>query len=229
MAACLVSVHAEPKDDVAAAIKKLGEAENYSWKSTVSMAGSDRAMTTSGKATGDGWMHLEIPGRDDSTMEAVMKGEKGAIKRQDGWQTLDEADASAESGGDGQRRRGFAGGMLRRYKAPVALAEEILAITEGLAESEGALAGTLSADGVKEMMTWRRRGGEDANAPSNTSGNVKFWMKDGVLSKIEYRMKGSVSFNGETRDIERTTVIEISDVGATDVAIPDDVKAKLAS
>ncbi len=63
---------------------------------------------------------------------------------------------------------------------------------------------------------------------SGAKGSVKFWVKDGVLSKYEVKVQGKVSFNGNDRDIDRTTKIEIKDVGTTQIEVPDDAKQKLS-
>jgi hypothetical protein len=57
---------------------------------------------------------------------------------------------------------------------------------------------------------------------------VKFWIQDGVLTKYEFKVTGKVNFNGNDRDVDRTTTVEIKDVGATKVEVPDDAKKKLA-
>jgi hypothetical protein len=56
---------------------------------------------------------------------------------------------------------------------------------------------------------------------------VKLWVKDGLLSKYEVKVQGKVSFNGNDRDVDRTTTIEIKDIGSTKVQVPDDAKKKL--
>ena len=57
---------------------------------------------------------------------------------------------------------------------------------------------------------------------------MKFWIKDGVLSKYEYKVQGKVSFNGNDRDVDRTTTTEIKDIGTTKVEVSDEAKKKLS-
>src|SRR5687767_5231333 len=91
-------IAAEAKDEVTSAAKKLASADGYSWKSTSESAGGGggggggrgRMGPTEGKASKDGTVLLSMT-RGDSTTEAVIKGQKGAIKTQDGWQSLSEA------------------------------------------------------------------------------------------------------------------------------------------
>jgi hypothetical protein len=53
-------------------------------------------------------------------------------------------------------------------------------------------------------------------------------VKDGQLAKYEYHVQGNMSFNGQDREINRTTTVEIKDVGSTKVEIPAEAKAKMS-
>jgi hypothetical protein len=50
---------------------------------------------------------------------------------------------------------------------------------------------------------------------------------NGVLSKYQYNLQGGIDFNGNSFDINRTTTVVISDVGATKVEVPDEAKQKI--
>lgn len=63
---------------------------------------------------------------------------------------------------------------------------------------------------------------------SGAKSSVKFWIKDGVLAKYELKVKGKVSFNGNDREVDRTTTVEIKDIGTTKVAVPEDAKKKMS-
>jgi len=77
-------------------------------------------------------------------------------------------------------------------------------------------------------LTFRRRGnGGDGPTVTNAKGSVKFWVKDGKLVKYQYHVQGTVNFNGDDRDIDRTTTVEIKDVNTTKIVVADDVKKKL--
>ena len=126
----------------------------------------------------------------------------------------------------------FAARAVRNFKSPAAQAEELAGQTKELAKADDVYAGALTEVGAKALMSFGRRGGANATPPeiSNAKGSVKFWMnKDGVLSKMEYNVQGSISFNGNDRDINRTTTIEIKDVGSTKIEVPAEAKAKMAS
>jgi len=42
-------------------------------------------------------------------------------------------------------------------------------------------------------------------------------------------LQGSVSFNGNDFDVDRTTTVEIKDVGSTKVTVPDAAAKKMSS
>ena len=89
LAGSLVAANAAPKDDVTAAAKKLADKDNYAWKQKTENAGGGGfgGGTSEGKTEKDGYLWLSMTMRDN-TIEAVKKGDKGAIKTADGWQSL---------------------------------------------------------------------------------------------------------------------------------------------
>lgn len=224
-----------PKDEVQNAAKKLADASGYSWKQTTENAGGGgggggggrfRPGPTEGQTEKDGFTLLKLT-RGDNTVEVVLKGGKGAIKTEDGWKSLEEA---AQDDGGGQPNPGrFMAMMMRNFKAPATQAEELAGKVKELSKSEDAYSGDLTEEGAKSMLMFGRRGGGNGNGPeiSNAKGSAKFWTKDGVLSKYEYHVQGTVSFNGNDRDIDRTTTVEIKEIGSTKVDVPEDAKKKL--
>ena len=62
----------------------------------------------------------------------------------------------------------------------------------------------------------------------DAKGSAKFWIKDGVLAKYEFKVTGSMNFNGNDIDVDRTTTVEIKDVGSTKVEVPEGAKKKLS-
>jgi hypothetical protein len=63
---------------------------------------------------------------------------------------------------------------------------------------------------------------------ANAKGSVKIWVKDGVISKYEFKVSGTVTMGGNDRDVDSTTTVEVKDVGATKITLPDDAKSKLS-
>jgi hypothetical protein len=98
-----------------------------------------------------------------------------------------------------------------------------------LGKSDGdAYAAALPEETAKELLTFGGRRGAGANAPTvnNAKGNVKVWLKDGQLVKLQLQLQGSINFQGQDRDIDRTTTTEFKDVGTTKIDAPAEAKAK---
>ena len=216
----------EPKETVVSAAKKLGDAENYSWKQTSENAGGGGfgAGTSEGKTQKGGYTWLSMSMRDN-TIEAVKKGDKGAIKGEDGWRSLSDASSGDRGPGTFMARR------LQNFKAPAAQAEELAGKVKDLKGENGVYSGELTEEGAKSMMMFGGRrggGGGGGNGPeiSGAKGSVKFWVKDGMLTKYESKVKGSISFNGNDRDIDRTTTVEIKDIGSTKLDVPAEAQKK---
>jgi hypothetical protein len=218
---------ADNNNDIKAAAEKLGK--NYSWRTTVAApeaggGGRFRPGPTEGKSD-DGTLMLSMT-RGDNTTEAVIKGDKTVVKVEGEWKTLEDLAQ------DGQGPGRFIGFILRGYKAPAADAPDIAARTKELKKEGDVYSGELTDEGAKSLLMFRggRGGGGQGNAPTpgKASGSVKFWVKDGKLSKYEYKVSGTITFNGEDRDIDRTTTVEIKEVGSTKINIPDEAKKKLS-
>ena len=125
LAGSLLAADSSPKDDVTAAAKKLGEATNYSWKTTVVVPEGSRFRPgpSEGKTEKEGFTHLTLSFGDNTT-QAVLKGDKAAIRNQEGgWQSLADLD-NAEGPGR------FAGRMMRSFKTPAVQAAELAAGTD---------------------------------------------------------------------------------------------------
>jgi len=213
-------LYAAEADDVKAAAKKLAD-KSYSWKTTVEVPENSgfRPGPTEGQTEKDGYTKLSLSMRDNST-EAYLKGDKGAAKVEGEWQSLSDMEGDQGPGG-------FLGRYLRNFKAPAAQAEDIAGKTKDLKKDGDAYAGDLTEEGAKSLMLFGRRGGGGPSV-SKASGNVKFWLKDGELTKYQYKVQGTVNFNGDDRDVERTTTVQIKDVGNTKVEVPDEAKKKIS-
>jgi hypothetical protein len=232
IASCAGIVRAAGQDDVQAAFQKLADSPNYSWKTTVE--GGFGAGVTTGKTQKDGLTTLSIA-RGDNTTEVVIQGDKAAIKTADGWKSAAEMAAAGGGGGNGGPTPGrFMGMMVRNFKTPVAMAQDVLGKLQNLQQADGVYTADLSEEAAKAALTFRRPGGANAGgAPaaevSNAKASVKVWIKDGAVSKVENHVTGTVSFNGNDRDVDRTSTTEFSDVGSTTITVPDEAKAKLAA
>lgn len=221
-----------PQDDVKAAAQKLSDAASYSWKSTTENGGNNNNRgggPQEGKTEKDGYTMITMT-RGDNTIVVLRKGDKVAIKNADGeWKTPEELASDNNGGGGGGRNRGFAGQAGRVL--PAKAAEDLAADTTSLTTTPEGFSGQLTEDGAKKAMMFggRRGGNANGNGPeiSNAKGDVKFMVKDGMLTGYELHVTGTISFNGNDRDIDRTTTVQFSDVGSTKVDAPDDAKKKI--
>jgi len=213
----------DPKDAVTSAAKKLGQADNYSWKQTAENAGGGGfgGGASEGKTQKGGYTWLSMTMRDN-TVEAVKKGDKGAIKGENGWRSLAEASEGDRGPGTFMARR------LQNFKTPAAQAEELAGKVKDLKHDGDTYAGELTEEGAKSLLTLGGRGRAGGNGPeiSGAKGSAKFWIKDGLLAKYETKVKGSISFNGNDRDVDRTTTVEIKDIGSTKLDVPQEAQKK---
>jgi hypothetical protein len=212
----------DAKQTVTTAAKKLADTDNYSWKQTTENAGGGGfgGGTSEGKTQKGGYTWLSMSMRDN-TIEAVKKGDKGAIKGENGWRSLSEA-----SSGD----RGPATFMARRiqnFKAPAGQAEQLAGEVKDLKQDGDTYSGDLTEEGAKSLLMFGGRGGGNGPEISGAKASVKFWVKDGMLTKYETHVKGTVSFNGNDRDVDRTTTVEIKDVGSTKLTVPEGAEKKM--
>ena len=213
---------AGPKEDVAAAIKKLSESAGYTWKTTWENS-QFRPDPSIGKIDKEK-NAIVTSSFGGNEMISVYQGEKAAMKGQDGWRSLAELESETEGPGR------FSAMMLRNFSPAAQTAEDLLKNSAELTVKEGVIAGNLTEEGAKQMLSFRRRrGGNTGGGPeiSNASGSVKFWLAEGNLKKLTYTVKGTMSFGGNDRDMDRTITLEISEVGTTKVEIPAEAKAKL--
>jgi len=228
-------VAADLKDDVKAAAKKLGDAGGYAWKTTTECGGGSggggqrmRPGPTEGKIGKDGIICLSMT-RGETTTEAFLKGEKGVVKNQDGWFSIDELGGAAGGGGGGQRGGGrFLARMLQNTKPPCAEAAEMVTKAKELKKDGDVICGDLTDAGVKSLMSFGRGPNANPAEVSNPKGSLKFWLKNGVIAKYEYTVSGTMSFQGNERNLERTTTVEIKDVGTTKVEVPEEARKKLS-
>src|SRR5262245_19021649 len=213
-AVTLIAAEDAAKEEVLSAAKKLKE--NYSWKSTVD-AGTFNTITE-GKTDKDGLASLSMK-TGDTTREAFVKGGKGAVKSADeGWQSLSELETASGGG----RGRQFMLRRLQNFKAPADEVARLVSKTKEIKKEGDVYSGELTEAGAKELLAFGRRTGSDAPEPKGAKGSVKFWTKDGLLSKYELKQQGTLSFNGQDRDIDVTTTVEIKEVGTTKFEVPDE-------
>jgi hypothetical protein len=228
-----VTAMADSKDDIKAALQKLSDSPNYSWK-TESQGGFMRG-TTDGKTEKDGFTYLSMQFRDN-TLEMVIKGDKVAVKTDDGWKSGQEIlDANQDTGGGPPPPEVFAVRIGQNFRTPAAQAMENVDALQNIQKTDTGYTADFSDDAAKKLLMFRPRRAAttnpDDNAPqmdvSNAKASIQLTVKDGDITQIQIHSTGTISFNGNDRDVDRTTTTDISAVGSTTVTVPDDAKPKL--
>jgi hypothetical protein len=229
---------ADPKDDVTGAVKSLADSGNYSWSQTMENGGGGGFNATSEGKTKDGLIYTSFT-FGDNTREILVKGTNSASNNgQDGWQTAAEIAAAAEANGGGGGGGGFRGGNMARFvRTPTTTVKDVLDGVKELKQDGDAYVGDLTEEGAKSLATFgrgRRGGGGGGGggftppAVTDAKGSVKFWIKDGKLSRYQTKVTGqTVDRDGNPQDIDRTTTVEIKDVGTTKITVPDDILKKI--
>lgn len=223
LAGSLIAAESTPKDDVMSAAKKLGEKANYSWKTTVEVPEGARFRPgpVEGKTEKDGFTVVTGTFREN-TWKLVRKGDQAAMNTPDGgWQSL--AEMEKEEG-----RGRFRALMARSLRVPAVEAAEIAATVKELKKDGDTYSGELTEEGAKALLTFRPRGGDAGPTVRNAKGSAKYWVKDGALVKYEFKVKGTVSYNDNEFESDRTTTVEIKEVGTTKVEVPEEAKKKVS-
>ena len=132
------------------------------------------------------------------------------------------SEAMQDSGGGFNPAR-FVARMAQNFKAPAAQAASLASGAAALQAGTNGITGDLTADAAKELLSFR---GGNATV-TQPKGSVTFWLADGKLVKFQTHVTGTVTFNNNDRDVDRTTTTEIKEVGSTKVEVPDEAKKKL--
>ena len=210
---------ADPKTEVTDAIKKLGEQSGYSWTQTPKTTGSESARRQGpieGKTEKGGFTCLKGSAGEIS-YEAASKGDKMVVNYNGDWLS------TAEIGEDQSAIK-----RLKALKKPVEEAESLAGkATELKKESDGLYAGDLAADASKALFSLLGR--RAAEAPE-AKGSVRFWIKDGLLTKYEFSVRGKITVGEDKHEvaISQTTTVEIKDTGSTKISLPEEAKKKLS-
>ena len=220
----LFAAESNPKEKLAEASRQLGEKPNYSWSATTKEADGSpgRLGPIDGKTEKDNLTFLSLtPG--GIPVEVYMKGDKGVARALEGWQTFDEI---AQTSGTAAAIVRF----LKSYKTPAAQSAELARNMSELKEADGILSGELKEDAIKEilLMGGRRREGQETPKTTDAKGTVKFWIKNGALNKYEINVQGKVATADRSVDINRTTTVEIKEIGSTKIEAPAEAKEKIS-
>lgn len=227
IATSLIAADSSPKDEVTSAAKALGDKSSYSWKQTLDL-GPDSPFTpppTEGKTEKGGYNWLSSTFQDNTSV-GLAKGNKVLVKTDEGWKTAEELG----DGGGGFDRNVFMARRMQNLKPPAAELQDLVSKTKEIKKDGDVYGGDLTEEGAKSLLTFGfgRRGGNQGPPATDAKGSLKVWLKDGAVTKYEFKVSGKREIQGETRDIQRDTTIDIKDVGTTKVDVPDEAKKKLS-
>ena len=224
LAHTLSAADSSPQDKLSSATKQLGDKPNYSWTMTIKEGDSSSGggWAIDGKADKGGLTYLSFA-LGAIPVEVYMNGQKGAAKGPEGWQSFDEI----------AKTNAFAAAIvryLRSYKAPGVESVALAGKVKDVKEAAGILSGELKEDAAKELLEFvaPRREGQEPPKLANPRGSVKFWIQNGALTKYEVNIQGKVTAGDQESDVNRTTTIEIKDVGATKLDLPAEAKQKMS-
>jgi hypothetical protein len=211
---------ANPAADLTAAAEKLAAATSYAWSQTSSFGGNFGDRTTTGKKGSGGFVLVTMPGRDQEIQVLSRKG-KAAMQRDGAW-VVPNPDGEEQGPGRWIAR------MVQNLREPAVEAKELVAKVTELKSENGSFSGKFSEEAAKELMSFRgfgrRGGGGGGGTPpevTGAGGTVTFTVADGVLTGYQTTLTGRMDFNGESRDIIRTTKVEFTGVGSTGFDIPE--------
>jgi hypothetical protein len=214
--------------DLQAAVRKLSEAANYSWTVTVSSAGetSERyaAGSHDGKTEKGGLTWIRT--RETPPVEVVQKGQKMAVRLDDGWALEQDLGTS--------RARGHANlSLIRSLKGhprPAAQAASLLKHAKELNEGPpGYFTSSLGEESVKELLRQSLRTTHHPEIASQ-GGSLAFWIKDGVLTRYELALRGTVTYPApaaSTWSADLRTTVDVSAVGSTPLDVSEDARKKV--
>ena len=217
---------ASPKDTLISATTQLGEKANYSWSASIREAdGGSGPLGPLGPIEGKAdkarvtYLRFSI---GDILIEVYRDGPKGAVQLlMGGWHTYDEITKMGGTPATVVR-------YVRDYQTPVAESVNLAGNMTDLKEADGAFSGELKEDAVKERLLFgtRSRQGHEPQA-TGAKGSVRFWIKEGILAKYEIKVQGKVTAGDRESTINRTTTVEIKNIGSTKLAVPPDAREKM--
>ena len=218
-----------PGDLITNAVTSLDAQPSYSWKTTVVVPDDSpfKPGPSTGKLVKGGYSDLTTT-RGDATTEIISKGDAIAISSPDnGWQSAADLENAQ---GPGR----FMVMQARSAKAPTAQILDLASAATALKQDGDVISGDLTEAGAKAQLAFRGRrgGGGGPGGPgggagpevSGAKGSVKFWITGGNLTKFEYKVSGSMSFNGNDMAIDRDTTTEFTDIGTTKVTVPTEAQ-----
>ena len=218
LAVGLLGAESSQPNPVTAAARALADQKSYAWVSTPRSEGTSvnwRQGPTFGQTEKDGLTYFKFE-MGDNTIEAAFRGDKSAIKLDYDWLS------STQLEGD----QAWIAERLKAYRPPAGEAEQLAdAIAKLEKQADGTFGGSLSNTKIKDLLLMGRRGNTE---PKDMKGSARFWIKDGVLAKYEFNVQGKITGRDDQEiQVNRTTTVEVKDLGSAKVNVPEQAKQKL--
>lgn len=214
----VVAADKEIRAAVQQAITRLAEQPNYSWiaSTRISERGAASQGPLIGQAERNGYTYFKLS-LGENTMEAAFHGRNSAIKTDEGWQSSIELDGDRE----------WIARRLSAFEPPTIEVAGLLARVAWLRhEKSGAYYADLKTDDARQLVSQRSRTADATGV--RAKGWVRFYVAGGSLTRYEYHLEGKIPGPNRTSiGINRTTTVEIKEVGTTQVNVPEEARNKL--
>jgi hypothetical protein len=223
----------DDRETLKSAVHRLAELGNYSWRVSLNRGGesaelAERALfgPAEGSQEKDGLVRIRT--QDASPLEVVLKGGKMAVHLEDVW--ISERDLDTEA----RRRSRTVATFVRSLKGvprPSAEAQDLFKHAKELKSgSEGYFVSPLSPEAAKELLHRSLKAVGRPPKISDASGQLSFWVRDGILVKYEVQLRGDVTTDPSGSPVlkaDQTRIVELMALGTTKVDIPDAALKKL--
>jgi hypothetical protein len=208
---------ADPVEVVSDAAKKLADTANYTWRANTYDAADAITVIQDGQTERDGDTLIKL-NTGGSYVQVALRGDSAVMNVGDGWQRSDEV-------ADRQATR-----FMSAVMSPALVAAQIASRLDDLKPEGNEFVVQISGGEVNELMrplyslnAIRSRSVNETGAKAT----VKFWITDGLLTKFQIHVTGTISRGGTNTVVDRTVTVDFRDIGSTRVSLPDQAKKKL--
>jgi hypothetical protein len=223
---------AEPAEALKAAVEKLAKGGNYTWTTTYTFPDAPiHPGPLSGQIDAGGYVLLsQNVGRGE--FQAVLKDGLGVLKLPVGWLGATEIIEGNPPGAVGPAL--LMSRVLFNARRPDVEVAELLKMDAVFTEDDkGVITEQLSEKSAVTLIRNGVTGRPNPQAPplKSAKGSVKYWVNGGLIEKYEIALQAKLlpSAHQGATDFKPTTTVEITNVGATKVQVPDAAREKLAA
>jgi hypothetical protein len=216
----------EAEDRLKSAVTKLVDSPSYSWVSSTDVSGAPMRLSPTTGKTEKGGFTLLLTEAFGSEIQVVRKGTNAVVKTDEGWMNPGELPQPNFGGGGPPNMAAMLGRRLLSAKAPGEEADSLFRRLKPLKSEADGVSGEFTEEGAREFVKESRRGRGFAE-PKSAKGSIRFWIKEGVVTKSELSLETEVETPQGSMALTSKTTTEIRDVGSTRVVVPDEAKKKL--